>query len=268
MKHLLFPAIIILFASTTSCRKLIDYIHDHPGAHDSLCQVTVLAFNGGEKYFISYNERGNPVTMKDTTRSTSAFDIYFRYDRFNRLSDYMVAFPRAFVADIWHKYGYPRPGYVTDTVMFYDSQNVNGPSPLAKNSYQYDISGYTLDAHDRIVKIWSIPNDPPHTPVLYKELHYDANGNLSLSSPDLSYDDKVNPYRTNKVWQFLFRDYSRNNVIKNDHYWLPAYNSFGLPLALRNLQSYNIYAFGVNYIQGTQMDITYACSAPGGPISY
>jgi len=268
MKYLLLPAIIILFTSTISCRKLIDYIRDHPGAHDSLCQVTVLKFNKENKYFISYNDKGNPITMKDANRSLAAFDRYFRYDRFNRLSDFLVAYPGSFVADIWHKYGYPRPGYVTDTVMFYDSQNVNGPSPLAMNSYQYDISGYTLDAHERIVKIWSIPNDPPHIPVLYKEVHYDANGNLSLSSPDLSYDDKVNPYRTNKVWQFLFQDYSRNNIVKNDHLFFTTYNSFGLPLAIRNLQSYNIYVFGVDNIEAAQMDITYACSAPGGSINY
>jgi len=268
MKPLIFLIIIILFTAT-SCRKVCDFIHDHPDAHDSLCQVTVITFNGEEKYLISYNEKGNPVTMLESNRATYANeDRYYRYDRFDRLSDYMGVYPGNFGAIFWHKYAYPRPGFITDTAMFYETGDIRGPSPIAKNAAEYYIYGYTLDAHGRIVKIWSIPNDPPHTPVLQSELHYDANGNLSLSSPDLSYDDKVNPYRTNKVWQFIYQDYSRNNVVKNDYLFFTNYNSFGLPLKVRNFQSYNIYAFGVDNIEAAQMDITYACSAPGGSISY
>lgn len=267
MKPLLLPAIFILFAAT-SCRKVCDFIRDHPDAHDSLCRVTVITFNVGEKYLISYNERGNPVSMLEST-GTSINDLnrYFRYDRWDRLSDYMGAYPGNFGAIYWHKYAYPRPGYITDTVMFYETGDIRGPSPIAKNTAEYRISAYTLDAHGRIAKIWSIPNDPPHIPVLQSEVHYDANGNLPLPDSSLSYDDKVNPYRTNKVWQFIYQDYSRNNIQKNDYFWFPTYNTFGLPLTIRNLQSYNIYPFDV-VNRADEMQITYACTMPKGPIDY
>jgi len=261
MKRLVFPAIIILITTISSCRKVYDYIRDHPDAHDSLCRVTVITFNIGEKYLITYNAKGNPVTMKESTGTSHVdLDRYYRYDRFDRLSDYMGAYPGNFGAIFWHKYAYLRPGFITDTVMFYDTGDVRDPtSPIAKNSAEYYIYGYTLDARDRIVRIWSIPNNPPHTPVLQSEIHYDANGNRPLPDSSLSYDDKVNPYRTNKVWQFIYQDYSRNNILKNDYYWFPTYNSFGLPLTIRNLQNYNIYPFDV-VNQAPEMEITYACS--------
>jgi len=56
MKHLLFPAIIFLFA-TTSCRKVFDFIRDHPDAHDSLCRITKInvtgAFNEPDEFDMS-----------------------------------------------------------------------------------------------------------------------------------------------------------------------------------------------------------------------
>jgi len=270
MKPLLFLAIITLF-TTTSCRKVYDFIRDHPDAHDSLCRVTAVGTRTTdgryvEKYAITYNEKGNPVTML-TTSVFSQSDVYFRYDRFNRLSDVMSVVPGNFGAIFWQKYAYPRPRFITDTVMLFTGDIRDSASPIAKNSYEYHIEGYTLDAHDRIVKIWSIPNDPPHTPVLQSELHYDANGNLPLPDSTLTYDDKVNVYRTNKVWQFIFRDYSRNNIIKNDHFFFPTYNTFGLPLNILNLQAYNNYIFDIDN-QNPELYITYACSVPKGPINY
>jgi len=271
MKPLLFPTIFILLTTTTSCRKVYDYIHDHPDAHDSLCQVTAIRFRGPDavEYDITYDPKGNPVTMMNTNRLSSyALDRYFRYDRWGRLSDYMGAYPGNFGAIYWKKYAYIRPNFVTDTTMYYETGDVRDPSsPLARNSAEYYIYGYTLDAHGRIVKIWSIPNDPPHTPVLQSELHYDANGNLPLPDSTLTYDDKVNVYRTNKVWQFIFRDYSRNNIIKNDHFFFPTYNTFGLPLNILNLQAYNNYIFDIDN-QNPELYITYACSVPKGPINY
>jgi hypothetical protein len=256
---------VLLYLS--SCRKVCDFIHDHPDAHDSLCQVTAVGtrtVDGRyvEKYAISYNEKGNPVTML-TTSVFSQSNVYFRYDRFNRLSDLMSVVPGNFGAIFWQKYAYPRPRFITDTVMMYTGDIRDSSSPIAKNSYEYHILGYTLDALDRIVKIWSIPNDPPHTPVLQSEMHYDANGNLPLPDSSLAYDDKVNPYRTNKIWQFLFNDYSRNNRIVTDPLNANRYNDFGLPLTLRNLnlEYLNIFIFGVD-TQDPWFELTYACTLP------
>jgi hypothetical protein len=262
----LLTALTATLSVLSSCRKICDFIRDHPDAHDSLCQVTTLTFSGGYRYDITYNAKGDPVTMFNNT-PFGLLNLYFRYDRWGRLSDFMGVYPGNFGAVAWDKYVYIRPDYITDTLMLYSSGDVRGPSPLAKDAAEYRIYAYTLDWHGRIVKVWTIPNDPPHTPVLTQEFHYDANGNLPLPSPDLSYDDKVNPYRTNRVWQFIYQDYSRNNIVKIDYFFFTNYNSFGLPLNLRNLQSYNIYTFDVRN-EGPEMDITYACAMPKGPVDY
>jgi hypothetical protein len=264
---LFIAAACIALSIFSSCRKVCDFLRDHPDAHDSLCQVTALTFNGGYRYDITYNAKGDPVTMFNNTPSGPMLNLYFRYDARGRLSDYMGAYPGNFGAIVWNKYAYIRPGYITDTAIYYGPGDVRGPAPDAKDAFDYYINAYTLDGRGRIIKTWSIPIDPPHTPVLTAEFHYDANGNLPLPSTDLSYDDKVNPYRTNWVWQFIYQDYSRNNAVKIDYFYFTNYNSFGLPLNLRNLQSYNIYTFGIQN-DGPDMDISYACAMPKGPVGY
>jgi hypothetical protein len=42
----------------------------------------------------------------------------------------------------------------------------------------------------------------------------------------VSYDNKINPRRTNKIWMFVDKDYSANNPIPGP----TAYNELGLPL--------------------------------------
>jgi len=280
-KRPLFPsalalALAALFFALPSCRKVYDFIHDHPDARDTLCRITTIStvgyFGNHDVYTVTYNTKGNPISMLDASPvgTSGNIDQYFRYDRFNRLSDYMWTFIGAKGGVVaWHKYAYPRKNFVTDTTISYIDVNVDtGASPIAASLDYYTITGYTLDAHERIWKIWSIPNDPLQPPVLQTTISYDANGNLPLSDSTLAYDNKVNIYRTNKTWQFVYNNYSRNNVIKPGLFEpLPTYNDFGLPLTLPNLTSNNIYYF-LLVNSGPPMQITYACSAPKGPVSY
>jgi hypothetical protein len=271
MKPLLFLVIIIL-STATSCRKVCDFIHDHPDAHASLCRITKIFvkgyFGNPDTFNIAYNTKGNPLSMLATSPpgTTGNVDQYYRYDRFERLSDYMYTFIGAEGAVSWHKYGYPRKDFVTDTSMMYIG-NVHGPSPTAAAAGYYGITGYTLDIHGRVVKKWDIPNDPHQPPQLVETFTYDANGNRPL--PDtLTYDNKVNIYRTNKTWQFVYNDYSRNNpVLKGLFAPQPSYNDFGLPVTLPNLESFNLYPFFLEN-KNPEMVIAYACSMPKGPIDY
>jgi len=273
-KHTSFPlaALFAALIALPSCRKACDFIHDHPDAHDSLCRITRLTvrgfFRNPDTFNIAYNAKGNPVSMlaKDPPGTLGNVDHYYRYDRFDRLSDYMITFIGSTGAIGWDKYAYPRKDYVTDTSFSYVG-TVDGPSPVSTGVTSYSIRAYTLDAHGRIVKVWEVPTDPHQPPVLQRTITYDANGNLPLPSPDLSYDDKVNIYRTSKTWQFVYNDYSRNNVIKDDHLFFPTYNSFGLPLYIRNLESYYIYPFNIENTDPV-MTVTYACSPPHGPVNY
>ena len=255
----------------SSCQKAIDYIEQHPDAYVPPCRITnyrVLLFETPVNFVVAYDANGNPVTMMDSDRvHPLGMDRYFRYDNQGRVSDYMQAFPPSLNAVAWHKYFYARRDYVIDTAMFYETGNVQGPSPLAKNAGEYYIYAYTLDQLGRIVKVWSIPIDPPYTPSLQTTVVFDANGNPPVPNPQLSYDNKVNPYRTNKTWQFIFQDYSRNNLINPADGFSPQYNVFGLPLDLDNLEQWNFALFDQEN-DGPAASLQYACDIPKGPVVY
>jgi hypothetical protein len=267
-------ALTMLFV-LPSCHKITDFIQQHPGAHDSLCRVTQIGikgyYNNPDEYIVYYNAKGDPDSLLD---NNPVGDIgnsryFFHYDGQYRLSDYMwaetIASGLPYYAIIWHKFIYVRPDYIVDTTLVY-AGDVRKPAPSAADAAYYTIKAFGLDGSERIVQLWSIqePNEPPHTPVLEKTFTYDANGNQVLSIPGLSYDNGVNVYRTNKVWQFLFSDYSRNNLIKTDSSLTMSYNSFGLPQRLPNLDSYGIRLFDILNTNPTT-DISYACALPKGP---
>jgi hypothetical protein len=274
----LIPAVFIALSLLSSCKKAYDYIEDHPNTQ-SPCRIINyrMMLYGGTQYnfVVTYNQQGNPITMMDSDRVHAVGnDQYFRYDKLNRLSDYMIAYAPNLGAIEWHKYVYPRPDYIIDTVMFYQTGLVTGPSPTASNLNEYRISAYTLDRFDRIEKVWSIPNDSPHTPSLQSTIVYDANGNLPLPPESigefayLGYDDKVNMFRTNKVWQFVYQDYSANNIIIQDDSSSFRYNAFGLPVNLINFTPYQIYPFDEYNPGGPEVIVDYACSLPKGPVDY
>jgi YD repeat-containing protein len=90
---------------------------------------------------------------------------------------------------------------------------------------------YTYDNQDRIIKVHRVGN------TYSDELNYnyDSNGNLVRTGYTLQgqpiplvYDNQVNPQRTNEVYMFVARDYSRNNAMPAE-----SYNDKGLPLLFR-----------------------------------
>ena len=98
---------------------------------------------------------------------------------------------------------------------------------------------------------------------------YDANGNRNLTDHTLTYDDKINPYLTNKVWQFLNLDYSVNNPVRTDSSYTNVYNELGLPVDLQAIVDYddNLILFGVQNFN-PNIQITYACPMIHAPVSY
>jgi len=271
MKLLLFPAIFILLTAT-SCHKVYDFIHDHPDAHDSLCRVTKISvinvLDHPDTFNITYNEKGDPVSMVSThtTYVGGNLDQYYRYDRFGRLSDYMLTFMAGTSAIIWHKYAYPRRNYVIDTVINYPpSGDVRDPSPIAADGSYFYLDTYNLDPHGRIVKA-TYDYNPPYPPVT-EVISYDAHGNKVQSDSTLTYDDRINVYRTNKTWQFLYNDYSRNNLVLKYALAVNLYNAFGLPTRLGNPKNQALYLFHLTNVDN-YIYISYACSMPTGPINY
>jgi len=276
-KLLSLTALIALF-TLPSCQKIYDYVQHHPDAHDTLCHVTSIGIKGfygnSDQYIVYYNAQGNPDSLIDNnpvgTIGNSRY--FFKYDNLNKLSDFMwaetIASGLPWFAIVWHKYVYVQSDYIVDTTLTY-AGDVRQPAPAAADAAYYTITAFTLDGHGRIIKQWSIQeaNEPPHAPVLTNTFAYNPMGNKVLSDPSLTYDNKVNIYRTNKVWQFLYNDYSLNNVIRADSSFMPSYNDHGLPLSLPNLTGNNIRLFGL-YNTDTTATISYACSMPQGPIDY
>jgi hypothetical protein len=277
----IFPFILaasILLLTQASCRKLNDFIRDHPDVHDTLCRITQMNLSGltgrPDTFDVLYNAKGNPTDILE--RSLNIFGIdniehHFRYDKFGRLLYYFINYspqpgsgtPNATGGLIFHKYDYPRKNFVTDTVIMYTP----GYPPMYDSAFDANIKGYTLDEKGRIIKLWTVFRDPHKLPELAGDIVYDANGNLPLSNPELVYDTKVNVYRTSKIFQFVFNDFSRNNPINTTIPSPISYNEFGLPLILPKSDHYygSLFDFANS---GASMNFVYACSMPRGPINY
>jgi hypothetical protein len=108
---------------------------------------------------------------------------------------------------------------------------------------------YAYDAQNRIIdQTDSLFFDTNEFNVAYHSVYqYDNKGNLING---LTYDDKINIRRTNKIWMFLKRDYSVNNA-----FVATKYNSFGLPETYHT--GYNDLA--LNFVLPGTNQVEYSC---------
>ena len=255
----------------SSCRKVYDYIRDHPDAHDTLCRITQIRvmqpYGVADTFNFNYNARGNPISMLKSNHFGIIinFDLYFRYDNQDRLTDFIFAYEGSSFVIGWDKFGYPRKNFITDSNMVVNGQTPDGPAPVRDHT---NIYGYTMDAFGRIAKGYIVSDNPNEPPVFSYDAIYYANGNQPPPGPGLTYDNKVNLYSTNKIWQFIFKDYSRNNLVPRDPSLArPTYNTFFLPVTYPNIEALNASFFFLRNFDST-MYISYACSMPKGPINY
>jgi len=277
---LLSAAVCLLLLLFSSCRKNSGPI-PHPGDTDSLCQVIqlrVLSVFGPDRYAISYNTNGNPVSMLvdsvDANVKLGNLDHYYRYDNTDRLSDQVVANISSAVANASHKYVYVSPTLIEDTLLYFNQDDpsslpsVYAPTPTSAAAKYYILYSYGLDARGRVVTATSASSNLTQSSKTLTWT-YDANGNRNLTDRSLTYDNKLNPYLTNKVWQFLNLDYSVNNPVRTDSSYNNVYNEFGLPVDLQTIVDYddNLILFGVQNFN-PNIQISYACHMIHGPISY
>lgn len=276
-------ALAISMLILSSCRKERLLLKEDPDAIGQFCQIDTFNFGAAPPYYeqvmISYNHAGDPVTMLPSVPDKYGEDyddIYFRYDKSDRLVDFFFVYPAAEPytvfplgsIDLWHRFSYPGPRTVVDSFFNYDGPGI---PPVANPPAGYStltVSRYELDEKGRIMKtyIQYIASVASYNDTFYTR--YDGRGNVVI--PGITYDNKVNVYRTNKIWQLIFQDYSMNNPIYPATPFYPAttnitsFNKFGLPLQ---------YAFNegnpfprIFLYQYSYLGISYSCDRQSGKL--
>jgi len=253
---------LLSFFLFTNCNKVFDYLKNHPGEKARLCQVKKLKLSGQPiqpEVNIVYNSEGNPLHMlvSNVPQFYPASEYHFRYDNYNRLTDYFFNYYGNIGVLTWDRYSYPNKYTVIDSGWAYtglitDAVPPHDPAKLNR------LIIYSLDAAGRIIKTTQPSGDPNYPPFI-TNFTYDSRGNLVR--PGVTYDNKVNAYQTNKVWMFIFNDYSVNNPFSQLYspatVTITSYNEAGLPLQLNNSGSYaQVYLFNYSF---TNMEIVYDC---------
>jgi hypothetical protein len=257
---------------TPLCLLLFTYVFygcnkpDAPIPYTPDCQIVKLkgGDNAGDSAIISYNSLRNPTSMIRNYVGTGSPNYFFRYDKQNRLSDVVGAYSGNVSFETWHHYVYgnKKGGKnnlpVTDSVYTFGTIG-NGPLPTDYWSLRY--TDFSYDSYGRIIKAVEVDVRPyPYTATIY--YHYNAAGNLDDITTDAparkstvnsisSYDNKINPHRTNPIWQLIDRDYSLNNPSP-----AVSYNAYGLPTVIGHADVYN-YLLGYGYVG--ELEIVYDC---------
>jgi hypothetical protein len=225
------------------------------------CRITAFGTSNGGTFYpgvvVSYNAAGNPVEFAANPpgqlNGMTWYDLNFRYDSYQRLTDCMINYADALGAVIWHRYSYPGPRTIIDSSYDYSDALVNGPPPTT--SFDIYVDTLRLDDKDRIIS----DND-----ILFK---YDRNGDLIRAG--VTYDNKTSLWRTNAVLMFIAKDFSLHNALNGIPNALTPlaisnYNSHGLPLEFDVLPGGSVPTelnpgFIVEF--STDLQIQYDCSS-------
>ncbi len=208
------------------CKKVFDYLDDNPIADYTDCQIREIAFPKDVKGIVTYNKDGNPVSVKYNVTQTDRPNYQMNYDNKKRLVEIFDYYSQGNV-EYWTRYYYNNQGLIAlDTTYLAAGIYSNGHFELSDDGpVEIRVHKYTYDAAKRITKVliqwpFDIYDDEEYV------WTYDANGNRQSEEwggPGV-YDDKMNISRTHKVFMFLNRDYSRNNINP-----ATAYNNKYLP---------------------------------------
>lgn len=223
--------IVVLFSS---CKKAIDIIEHYPNNICDFCKVEqVIAHHDGitDVVNVQYNSKGNPVKMLVNNEYYGNLTQTFRYDKQDRLQDYMLTFGKNKGVLLWHRYHYTDAETVIDSLWEYEGLLTDENPPPFDPDYT-TVRTIKLDNYGRIIKtIFYYDKEK-----IVHNFQYNEAGNME--GKGIMYDNKVNVYRTNKVWQFVYNDYSMNNPVTFDYsgsvYPIDIlYNFFGLPQKLK-----------------------------------
>lgn len=167
----------------------------------------------------SYNSAGKPVSLLYENNGTGNPNHYFYYDNQGRLKEWRKTYQGGSVIVEKHRYGYNASNRIVQDTATY----TEGGKYVTVSTIQYDAEG-------RVIKetIKNTQNTGGSLqPTRYPTYTYDNRGNIGvLGWKASSYDYKVSALRNNPIFQFLMRNYSKNNPAPQ-----AKYNSKGLPLS-------------------------------------
>ena len=251
MKALLYGGVIIL--SFVSCKK----VTARKEILISGCRIKQLIIKeDGQKDrsgTFTYNTNSDPVSYTPKGYSNGSLKYEFRYDAGGHLTDYIGYDPTAIPAScyFWTKYSYDGHNRIVRDSVYYNCKY--GPALTSFADY-VGITVYEYDNSDRITTVIyrQFHNSVPNGVTGYYKYDYNESGNLV--TPGAVYDDKTSIYRTSKIWMFLGRNYSVNNL-------MPAlsYNPNGLPVAFAGNTTRGAEMRMLEFISLSDCEILYEC---------
>ena len=228
--------LLFVLIQLSACQKFVDKIfpgHNNVNAGCKIQNITGILSADGDDITeviatVEYNDAGNPISLTYNREAAYLlFPRYMTYDSLNRLSGYKVYFreddDNRPIED--HRYGYSGNTIVADTF----AGGLTGYMKILA-TFEYDSKGRIILENRKIIEFEGSPDtwEQPD-PVVYT---YDSNDNRVMGD-EYTYDDKVNFRRTSKVWMFIQRNYSRNNLVG-----ATDYNERGLPTLFHNSKDY------------------------------
>lgn len=220
-----------------SCEKIDDYFNKESLVVNG-CQIASIntpwidddGFATMTKGTFSYNTLGQPISIlfqRWCGTGSRSSRYLFRYDAQHRLTDFIAACENDF-ADEWHVFKYNNKELIVQdsTYIWVFMEGNSHPSETAEFRHSTIFTYDVTDRMTRAIHYFEEPDEEGNTTIYTDTANYTYNNDGNLVRPGANYDDKINICRTNKIWMFLNRDYSRNN-------YMPAlsYTGKGLPLA-------------------------------------
>jgi hypothetical protein len=240
LKLLVLPMFALLL---NSCKKFVDEFLNQPDLDMRFCNIDKIQITGDypDEWNFTYNMLGNPVSIVKDEVGTGNPNWYFTYDTESRLSQAVGMYTNGNY-EMWKRFKYNnKDQIIKDTTWIFGAVMGDQPDP---NSWRIAESTYSYDAMGRITKIVE-KHLNGSDPDIVSNYTYNAQGNLT----GYTYDGKTNISRTNRVWMFLNRDYSKNNRVAAVNY-----NTAKLPLTYNTATPYNFLGSAINYSK-----ITYIC---------
>ncbi|MBC9912487.1 hypothetical protein [Chitinophaga varians] len=196
-----------------------------------------------DSFRLYYNSQGNPTRIIPTLVGTGRPMWLFRYDNQQRLVARIGSYSSLETFEMAHRYVYDAAGrIIRDTAYVFGTFDTT-VTPVGIGGQRLRTTTYQYDSLNRIIRAVATEM-PTHPPVFRSTIDYSYNSsgnawriqNITEEitamgiQPDTTivypvYDNKINFRRLHPLWQFIDRDYSRNNPNQ-----VVSYNSYGLPL--------------------------------------